>query len=99
MITMWCTKVIIKIVVFYLAIFYFRFIVAALFGFLIGIFLMYHFGALLRNETNIERLFPNHFIARHLTFDIGAYNNFKEIFGEDWRYWLFPVYTTKGKIN
>lgn len=54
-------------------------------------------GALFRNETNVERLFRSHFIQRNITFDIGAYENFKEIFGEDWRLWFIPVFTSKGK--
>lgn len=78
---------------------YFRFTIAAFFGLLIGIFFLYHVGALLRNETNIERLFPISFVNRNLTFDIGPYQNFIEIFGEDWRLWFIPVFTTKGKSS
>lgn len=68
----------------------------ALFGSMTGIFLIYHLGALFRNETNIERLFENNFVDRYLTYDLGPYQNFKEIFGENWTLWFIPVFTTKG---
>lgn len=63
-----------------------------------GIFFIYHLGALFANETNIETLFKNHFVNRYLSYDLGAVDNFKQVFGGDWRLWLFPVFTTKGKV-
>lgn len=70
--------------------------VAAFFGSLIGIFLIYHIGALLANETNIERLAPVTFYCRNATFNVNPAENFKEIFGENWTLWLFPVWSTQG---
>lgn len=84
------------ITIFVIIFFSFRFTVAAFFGLMIGIFLAYHLGAVFRNETNIERMFEISFVERHLTFDLGPYKNFTEIFGENWTLWFIPVFTTKG---
>ncbi|KAI3659850.1 hypothetical protein MP638_006188 [Amoeboaphelidium occidentale] len=85
-------------------------IVGVVFGLgLLGFFIM-HLQLIFRNNSTIESFERHRYVNvknfgryHHLSqgdyiniFDIGWKENFKEIFGDDYRYWLIPVFTSKG---
>jgi hypothetical protein len=73
-----------------------RFLVAAVGGMLVSILYFYHVSLVCRNETTIEALRDITFIEDNVTFDLGKWNNFTEVFGENLCCWLFPVRSGRG---
>nr|XP_023021979.1 probable palmitoyltransferase ZDHHC20 [Leptinotarsa decemlineata] len=72
------------------------FIIAAIVGSIIGIFFVYHLSQLCKNQTTLDALQPIYFLYRHVTFDLGVYENICDVLGDKWILWLVPVFTTKG---
>lgn len=58
--------------------------------------LVYHITLVLANKTTLEDLKEPEFIDPTFTFDLGAKDNFTEVFGEDCCLWFVPIKTAKG---
>ncbi|KAI6237833.1 Palmitoyltransferase [Aphelenchoides besseyi] len=66
---------------------------AFLFGISIACLFFYHVYLVLKNRTTIEQWSPPHFEngPDPNAYNVGAFRNFKQIFGDSKLYWLFPV--------
>ncbi|XP_041437855.1 palmitoyltransferase ZDHHC20-like [Xenopus laevis] len=70
---------------------------AVLLLFIVPIFI-YHCWLVGKNRTSAENCKPLFFrnIPTNMGFSLGLSKNLKEVFGEEKKYWLLPVYTRKG---
>lgn len=59
-------------------------------------FLLYHFYLLAINETTLENVHSPNFVEDNMTFDLGAAQNVREVFGDRWYLWLLPVFSSMG---
>eukprot|EP00759_Apiculatamorpha_spiralis_P034776 PhF_6_TR35784/c0_g1_i1/m.52005/K20028/ZDHHC2_15_20; palmitoyltransferase ZDHHC2/15/20 len=79
--------------------FAFAYCVALVFSASLTMFLAFHFKLVSQNTTTIERLEKQDKLRAsskmHL-YDIGTYENFVAVFGDQWYLWLIPVATTEG---
>lgn len=60
--------------------------------------LVFHLLLLLRNKTSREFIVDksSHFCSVKSVYNLGKINNFKEVFGNDLKFWLFPIRTSLG---
>ncbi|KAK8762988.1 hypothetical protein V5799_034403 [Amblyomma americanum] len=59
-------------------------------------FFYFHVTLVALNRTTLEALRSPCFVDKGDTFNIGAYNNFVEVFGPRPLLWMFPVFTSLG---
>ncbi|XP_053615819.1 palmitoyltransferase ZDHHC2 isoform X2 [Plodia interpunctella] len=76
----------------------FAFFVSLMFAISLGSLFGYHCYLVLHNRTTLEAFRAPMFRggADKNGFSIGAYNNFKEVFGNSPNLWLLPVFTSFG---
>ncbi|XP_022901534.1 palmitoyltransferase ZDHHC20-A-like [Onthophagus taurus] len=56
---------------------------------------IFHMTLLLNNDTTLEVMQPNEY-SEDITFNLGACDNFLEVFGYNWCLWCIPVMTSVG---
>ncbi|RZC37618.1 zf-DHHC domain containing protein [Asbolus verrucosus] len=66
---------------------------------LVMVLFMYHVGLTCRNETTLEALRDVTFRGDNMTFDLGKWHNFAQVFGENVCWWLIPIRTACGNGN
>ncbi|KAJ8949805.1 hypothetical protein NQ318_000503 [Aromia moschata] len=71
------------------------FVMAAFLGLMGGVFFLFHCGLVFRNETTLEKLQESIFVQQNSSYNLGCFKNFTEVFGKDWRLWLFPVFSAE----
>eukprot|EP01120_Amphizonella_sp_Union-15-10_P004320 TRINITY_DN1494_c0_g1_i4.p1 TRINITY_DN1494_c0_g1~~TRINITY_DN1494_c0_g1_i4.p1 ORF type:complete len:141 (-),score=17.90 TRINITY_DN1494_c0_g1_i4:82-504(-) len=70
------------------------FIIASTFGVGLFFFTLSHVFLILKNQTTIESSYRNQ--DNNNIWDIGAFNNWVQVFGEDKFLWLLPLPTSLG---
>ncbi|XP_049825500.1 palmitoyltransferase ZDHHC20 isoform X2 [Aethina tumida] len=60
------------------------------------VLLGYHIELVAKNETTIEALREVMFSNGNMTFDLGCWTNFAEVFGDNRLLWFIPVFSSKG---
>lgn len=80
----------------------FVFFVCIMFAISLVSLLGYHIWLTLKNRSTIESFRAPIFHVGHAWawdkdgFSLGTYQNFLEVFGDDWRWWALPVFTSLG---
>lgn len=72
------------------------FILGIAFGIGLGLFTITHYAYLFMNQTTIEVMEKKTNLYVGNLYNLGAYRNFTEVFGDNFLLWFVPVYTTKG---
>jgi len=71
------------------------FVVTILFGLVLAVFVGTHYIYALNNQTTIE-VMEKQSKRKENIFHLGAYENFKQVFGPNPWLWFVPVFTTVG---
>ncbi|XP_012280271.1 palmitoyltransferase ZDHHC15 isoform X3 [Orussus abietinus] len=74
------------------------FFVALMFAISLNSLFFYHCYLVLHNRSTLEAFRPPMFRTGKDKdgFSLGKYNNFQEVFGDDTRLWLLPIFTSLG---
>jgi len=73
-------------------------VVGVSFAIALGLLWTFHVSLVGRNLTTMEAFRPPYFAygKDKKGFNLGARINFLQVFGDNWKLWFLPVFTTKG---
>mmetsp|Transcript_48868 Transcript_48868/g.74360 ORF Transcript_48868/g.74360 Transcript_48868/m.74360 type:complete len:92 (+) Transcript_48868:87-362(+) len=62
---------------------------------MLAVFAGMHYYMVFKNTGTLDSMVPM-FRKKKNIYDIGAMNNFRQVFGNDAKYWFLPVFTSLG---
>ncbi|KER32878.1 hypothetical protein T265_01164 [Opisthorchis viverrini] len=77
---------------------FFLFIIALVFALAVGILLGFQMILVMKNKLTLEFHRPPIFrdASRRDSFDLGVKQNMAQVFGNEWRLWCFPLFSSLG---